>query len=161
MLVGEAPSSTDDATGLPYTGPAGDLLDDLLIEAGTTRDAVWITNLLRCFEGRERDGRHENQPARTSEIRACARWLNLEIQYVKPKVIVALGAPAARALIDPDFKLTDGRGTPHARPDGIQVIATTQPAYVMRLRNIVDQETAEAERLHLIADIKIAIEAAR
>lgn len=161
MLVGEAPSSTDDATGIPYSGPAGDVLDELLIEAGASREEVWITNLLRCYEGRERDGRPENQPARTSEIRACVRWLNLEIQYVSPRVIVAIGAPAARALISPDFRLTEQRGAIHTRPDGIKVIATTQPAYVMRLRNLADQETADTERARLLDDLRRAVAAAR
>lgn len=160
MIVGEAPSSTDDSTGLPYTGPAGDVLDELLIEAGTNRESVWITNLLRCFEGRQRDGRPENQPARASEIRACSRWLNLEIQYVKPTVIVAMGSPAARALISPDFKLTDQRGAIHRRPDGIQVIATTQPAYVMRLVNLVNQEAAELERAKVVMDLSMAVRTA-
>ncbi|MEZ4523390.1 MAG: uracil-DNA glycosylase [Thermomicrobiales bacterium] len=161
MIVGEAPSSTDDSTGQPYTGPAGDVLDELLVEAGTARDSVWITNLLRCFEGRERDGRLENQPARTTEIRACSRWLNLEIQYVRPSVIIAVGSPAARALISDDFKLTAQRGTIHRRPDGIQVIATTQPAYVMRLVNLVDREAAELERSRVVADLTKAVELAR
>lgn len=161
MLVGEAPSSTDDATGIPYSGPAGDVLDELLIEAGVSREEVWITNLLRCYEGRERDGRPENQPARTSEIRACVRWLNLEIQYVSPRVIVAVGAPAARALISPDFRLTEQRGAIHTRPDGIKVIATTQPAYVMRLRNLADQDTADTERARLLDDLRRAVAAAR
>jgi uracil-DNA glycosylase len=156
MLVGEAPSSTDDSTGLPYTGPAGDLLDDLLVEAGTSREAVWITNLLRCFEGRSRDGRVENQPARTTEIRACARWLNLEIQYIKPTVIVAMGSPAARALISPEFKLTEQRGQTHRRSDGVVVIATSQPAYVMRLVNLVDRETSDRERALIVADLTLA-----
>ncbi len=160
MIVGEAPSATDDSTGLPYTGPAGEVLDELLAEAGTQRDAVWITNLLRCFEGRRRDGRLENQPARTSEIRACSRWLNLEIQYVKPRVIVAMGSPAAHALISPEFKLTEQRGTAHRRSDGTQVIATTQPAYVMRLVNLADRETAERERERLVADLQRAVELA-
>lgn len=158
MIVGEAPSSTDDSTGLPYTGPAGDVLDGMLAEAGTSRDDIWITNLLRCFEGRRRDGRLENQPARTTEIRACSRWLNLEIQYVKPRVIVAMGSPAARALISPDFKLTEERGTVHRRSDGIQIIATTQPAYVMRLVNLVDRDAADRERELLVADLSRAVE---
>lgn len=160
MIVGEAPSSTDDATGLPYTGPAGDVLDELLAEAGTNRDALWITNLLRCFESRRRDGRLENQPARTGEIRACSRWLNLEIQYVRPRVIVAMGSPAAKALIAPDFRLTEQRGASHTRPDGIKVIATTQPAYVMRLVNLVDRDAAERERAAVVADLTLAVELA-
>ena len=159
MIVGEAPSATDDQTGQPYTGPAGDLLDTLLGEAGINREDVWITNLLRCFQGRQRGGRLENQPARITEIRACSRWLNLEIQYVQPSVLIALGSPAAKALIAKDFKLTENRGSIHHRPDGIRVVATTQPAYVMRLVEIVDQVTADAERARLVSDLVVAREA--
>ena len=157
MLVGEAPSATDDSTGLPYTGPAGDYLDTLLADAGTSRDSVWITNLLRCFEGRRRGGRVENQPARVTEIRACSRWLNLEIQYVAPKVIVAIGSPAGQALISPDFKLTEQRGEVFKRSDGISIVATTQPAYAMRLVNLVDAEAAERERAKILDDLSRAI----
>lgn len=157
MLVGEAPSSTDDSTGLPFTGPAGDLLDELLEEAGTSRDEVWITNLLRCFEGRRRDGRIENQPARQGEIRACKRWLDLEIQYVNPRVILAVGAPAAKTLIAPDFKLTEQRGVLIQRADGRTAIATIQPAYVMRLRSLVDDAASNAARKEFVADISAAV----
>jgi DNA polymerase len=160
MLVGEAPSATDDSTGLPFTGPAGDMLDDLLIEAGTSRDEIWITNLLRCFEGRRRDGRIENQPARQREIQACKRWLDLEIQYVDPKVILAVGAPAAKALIAPDFKLTEQRGQPVQRPDGRTAIATIQPAYVMRLRTLVDEAAEAAAREQLVDDLRLAVRTA-
>lgn len=160
MIVGEAPSATDDSTGLPYTGPAGDLLDELLNEAGSARDEIWITNLVRCYEGRERSGRFENQPARVTEIRACSHWLNLEIQYIKPRVIVAMGSPAAHVLIASDFKLSEDRGSIHRRSDGIQVIATAQPAYAMRLRTLVDANAANAERKRLVADLSLAVQLA-
>jgi DNA polymerase len=160
MLVGESPSATDDSTGLPFTGPAGDLLDELLEEAGISRDEIWITNLLRCFESRQRDGRVENQPARQGEIRACKRWLDLEVQYVDPRVILAVGAPAAKALIAADFKLTEQRGVPVQRADGRIAIATLQPAYVMRLRSLVDESTEAAAREHLVADLRLAVRTA-
>ncbi len=157
MLVGEAPSSSDDVSGIPYSGPAGDLLDELLAEAGTTREQIWITNLLRCFEGRERGGQVENQPARLTEIRACSRWLNLEIQYVDPAVILAIGAPAARALIGSDFRLTERRGKPVTRPDGRTVVATLQPAYVMRIGSIVDDVARVESRALVLADLTLAL----
>lgn len=157
MLVGEAPSGTDDSTGKPFTGPAGKLLDELLGEAGVERDEIWITNLVRCFAGRVRDGRPENRPVRAGEVSACRQWLDLEIQYVNPRVIVAVGAPAAHALISRDVKLTEERGRFFTRPDGRLAMATIQPAYVMRLRNLVDQAAYDTAREQLAADLKVAI----
>lgn len=160
MLIGEAPSSTDDRTGEPFTGPAGDLLDDLLREAGTDREDVWITNLVRCFAGRERDGRAENRPVRARELDACRVWLHLEIQYVNPTVIVAVGAPAARELIGADVKLADQRGRWFERSDGRSVIATYQPAYVMRLASIEDTGSQDRARSLVVTDLRAAVERA-
>lgn len=157
MLVGEAPSGTDDSTGKPFTGPAGKLLDELLGEAGVERGDIWITNLVRCFAGRVRDGRPENRPVRAGELAACRQWLDLEIQYVNPRLILAVGAPAAHTLISRDFRLTEERGTFITRPDGRLAMATIQPAYVMRLRNLIDQEAYDTAREQLAADLKLAI----
>src|SRR3954452_18560533 len=82
MLIGEAPSATDDDTGKPFTGPAGRLLDKIFEEIGIHRRDVWITNLVRCFDGALKDGRMENRPAKVSEIKACAMWRDIEIRYV-------------------------------------------------------------------------------
>src|SRR4029078_8205494 len=71
-LIGEAPSATDDDTGKPFTGPAGKLLDTIFAEVGIHRRDVWITNLVRCFDGALKDGRMENRPAKVREIKACA-----------------------------------------------------------------------------------------
>ena len=158
MLVGEAPSSTDDDTGKPFTGPAGRLLDDVLIEAGISRQDIWITNLTRCFAGRERNGRTENRPASAREISACRTWMDIELQLVNPRVILAIGAPPARELIGRDFRLLEERGQVYTRPDGRLVIATLQPAYVMRLVGLVDRETSDAARALLAADVKLAVE---
>jgi len=160
MLVGEAPSSTDDATGKPFTGPAGRLLDDVLAEHGLHRRDLWITNLVRCFAGRMRDGRVENRPAKVGEIKACAQWLELEIRMVDPKVLLAIGAPAAKALIAKDFKLQEQRGQLSERADGRLAIATLQPAYVMRLRNLVDRQAYLDARELLSTDIALAASAA-
>lgn len=157
MLIGEAPSSTDDATGKPFTGPAGKLLDAVLDEAGIDRHSIWITNLVRCFAGRERDGRVENRPARVGEINACRRWLDLEIKFVNPRAILAIGAPAARFLINRDFQLREQRGVTVERPDGRRALATIQPAYVMRLRNLVDEAAYRDARQQLASDVRLAV----
>jgi DNA polymerase len=159
MLVGEAPSPTDNTTGKPYTGPAGKFLDQLLDEIGIHRRDLWITNLVRCFDGTSRNGRIENRPVRAGEARACRTWLDLEIRYVNPKVILAIGAPAARYLIGADFRLQDQHGQLVSLSDGRQAVATIQPAYVMRLASINPDAQAGA-RAQLLDDMRIAAQAA-
>lgn len=156
MLVAEAPSSTDDDTGKPFTGPAGRLLDRLFTEVGIERGDLWITNLTRCFAGRERNGRIENRPAAAREIDACAIWMDLEIRYVNPRVILVIGAPPAKRLIDRNFRLQDQRGSVFERSDGRLVIATVQPAYVMRLTSLVDKAASDIAREQLLGDIRLA-----
>jgi uracil-DNA glycosylase len=155
MLVGEAPSPTDDKTGKPFTGPAGKLLDQLLDEAGLHRRDLWITNLVRCFDGALKNGRMENRPVRAGEAKACRTWLDLELRYVNPKVILAIGAPAARHLIGPDFRLQEQHGQLIPLANGRLVIATIQPAYVMRLATI-NPDAQAAARAQVVSDICIA-----
>lgn len=160
MLVGEAPSATDDDTGKPFTGPAGRLLDELLAEHGLHRRQLWITNLVRCYAGRLRDGRQENRPVKAGELSACAVWLEQELRFVNPRVILAVGAPAAKSLIAKDFKLQERRGELIKRLDGRLAIATVQPAYVMRLRNLVDRQAYLDARALLSSDIALAARSA-
>ncbi|HUG16508.1 MAG TPA: uracil-DNA glycosylase [Thermomicrobiales bacterium] len=155
MLIGESPSATDDSTGKPFTGPAGRLLDALLSELGLHLRDIWITNLVRCHAGAIKAGRIENLPPRVGEIRACETWLDLELRYVDPTVILAVGAPAARRLIDPAFKLKEQRGVESVRVDGRIAIATIQPAYVMRLATI-DPGAQLAARDDLLSDLRLA-----
>lgn len=159
MLVGEAPSPTDDSTGKPFTGPAGKLLDRILDELGLRRGDLWITNLVRCFDGSLKNGRIENRPVRAGEAKACRTWLDLEIRYVDPKVILAIGAPAARHIIGSDFRLQDQHGQLISLADGRQTIATIQPAYVMRLGTI-NPDAQAAARAQLVDDIRVAAKAA-
>jgi DNA polymerase len=159
MLVGEAPSATDDNTGLPFTGPAGKLLDTIFDEVGIHRRDVWITNLVRCFDGALKAGRMENRPASAREITACRTWLDLELRYVNPRVVLAVGAPAAKRLIGPDFRLREQHGRIFALPDERLAVATTQPAYVMRLRTI-DPDAHPRARQQLVDDVRVAATAA-
>ena len=155
MLVGEAPSSTDDQTGKPFTGPAGKLLDRLFEEIGVQRRDVWITNLTRCYAGVMRNGRAENRPVKAGEIKACRTWMDLEISYVNPKVLLAVGAPAAKQLIGPEFRLKEQHGEFFERADGRLVTATVQPAYVMRLLSIAP-EAYDFARASLVVDLQLA-----
>lgn len=159
MLVGEAPSPTDNSTGKPFTGPAGKLLDRLLDEIGLHRRDRWITNLVRCFDGSLKNGRMENRPVRAGEVEACRTWLDLERRYVNPKVILAVGAPAARHIIGPDFRLHEQHGQLVTLANGQLAVATIQPAYVMRLATI-NPDVQAAARAQIIADIRVAANAA-
>jgi DNA polymerase len=159
MLVGEAPSPTDNSTGKPFTGPAGKLLDQMLDELGLHRRDLWITNLVRCFDGSLKNGRIENRPVRAGEAQACRTWLDLELRYVNPKVVLAIGAPAARYIIGRDFRLQEQHGQLVPLPDGRTAVATIQPAYVMRLATINPDAQADA-RAQLVNDIRIAARAA-
>jgi uracil-DNA glycosylase len=159
MLVGEAPSPTDNATGKPFTGPAGKLLDQVLDELGLHRRDLWITNLVRCFDGNLKNGRMENRPVRAGEAQACRTWLDLELRYVNPTVVLAIGAPAARYVIGRDFRLQEQHGRLVPLPDGRTAVATIQPAYVMRLATINPDAQAGA-RAQLVNDIRIAAHAA-
>ncbi len=159
MLVGEAPSSTDDSTGKPFTGPAGRLLDQIFGEIGLHCRDIWITNLVRCFDGKVKNGRMENRPVRAGEAKACRAWLDLELRFVDPTVILAIGAPAARHIIGPDFLLKEQHGQLLPLGNNRLGIATIQPAYVMRLATI-DPGSQAAVRHQLVNDIRIAAEAA-
>jgi DNA polymerase len=122
MLVGEGPGENEDATGLPFVGRAGKLLDDILAAVN-----------LKCRAAVEEGGRMKNRQPRTGEIRACNPYLAAQIEAVKPEVILCLGGPAAKTLIDKDFRITKDRGKWYEF-DGAKAMATFHPAYVLRQR---------------------------
>src|SRR3954447_5811732 len=114
MLVGEQPGDREDVAGEPFVGPAGQLLDRALVEAGIDRETVYITNMVKHFKwkrtgytpGRRRPQDKPNQ----YEVSACRPWLEAEIANVKPKIVVCLGATAAQGLLGDDFRVTKQRG---------------------------------------------------
>ena len=134
MLVGEGPGENEDATGLPFVGRAGKLLDDILAAVDLTRDNVYLTNTVKCRAAVEEGGRMKNRQPKTSEIRACNPYLQGQMEAVKPKIILCLGGPAAKTLIDKDFKITKDRGKWYDLEGGAKAMATFHPAYVLRQR---------------------------
>ena len=142
MLVGEGPGENEDATGLPFVGRAGKLLDDILAAVDLTRDKVYLTNTVKCRAAVEEGGRMKNRQPKTSEIRACNPYLQGQMEAVKPKVILCLGGPAAKTIIDKDFRITKDRGRWHDLEGGIKAMATFHPAYVLRQRG-GDLQTAK------------------
>jgi DNA polymerase len=106
MLVGEQPGDQEDLAGHPFVGPAGKLLDKALGEAGIDRAKVYVTNVVKHFKWEPRGKRRIHKKPSASEIAACRPWLDTEIELVKPRAIVCLGATAAQALLGKPFKVT-------------------------------------------------------
>ncbi|MGF1473721.1 MAG: uracil-DNA glycosylase family protein [Rubrobacteraceae bacterium] len=131
MLVGEGPGENEDATGLPFVGRAGKLLDDILAAVNLTRDQVYITNIVKCRPTLEEGGRTRNRQPKTGEINACNPYLQAQIEAIKPDIILCLGGPASKTLIDKGFRITKDRGKWYDL-DGVKAMATFHPAYILR-----------------------------
>ena len=134
MLVGEGPGENEDATGLPFVGRAGKLLDDILAAVDLTRQDVYLTNIVKCRAAVEEGGRMKNRQPRTGEIRACNIYLQGQTEAIRPKIILCLGGPAAKTVIDKDFRITKDRGRRYEVDGGVKAMATFHPAYVLRQR---------------------------
>src|SRR3712207_7752845 len=117
MLVGEGPGENEDATGLPFVGRAGKLLDDILAAVDLTRQDVYLTNIVKCRAAVEEGGRMKNRQPRTGEVRACNIYLQGQMEAIRPKIILCLGGPAAKTVIDKDFRITKDRGRWYERSE--------------------------------------------
>src|SRR5919107_2682340 len=151
MLVGEQPGDLEDRAGHPFVGPAGKLLDTALVEAGIDRSKVYVTNSVKHFKFVviER-GRRLHKKPNAAEIRACNPWLQEEIRLLKPRVIVALGATAAQALLGKQFRVTQDRGRPMASEKAEAVFATVHPSAVLR----APPDAREEARREFFDDLK-------
>jgi uracil-DNA glycosylase family protein len=152
MLVGEQPGDEEDKKGLPFVGPAGRLLDRALEAAGVERAHLYVTNAVKHFKWQLRGKRRLHKTPAQREIDACHQWLKGEIQAVRPHVIVALGATAAKALIGPQFKVSVDRGRFVESPLARYVFATFHPSALLRLR---EEEEKEAALEQLVKDLKL------
>ena len=152
MLVGEQPGDEEDKKGLPYVGPAGRLLDRALEAAGVERGHLYVTNAVKHFKWQPRGKRRLHKTPAQREIDACHQWLEREVQTVKPHVIVALGATAAKAVIGPHFKVSVQRGQFVDSALAPHVFATFHPSALLRLR---EEEEKEAAFKQLVGDLKL------
>ena len=152
MLVGEQPGDEEDKKGLPFVGPAGRLLDRALEAAGVDRQHLYVTNAVKHFKWQLRGKRRLHKTPAQREIDACHQWLEGEIRTVKPHVIVALGATAAKAIIGPQFKVSVQRGQFVESPLAPYVFATFHPSALLRLQ---EEEEKEAAFAQLVKDLKL------
>ena len=152
MFVGEQPGDQEDQQGRPFVGPAGRLLDKALEEAGIDRQAVYVTNAVKHFKFTPQGKRRIHKKPNAEEVRACHPWLEAEIAVVKPKIVAAMGATAAQALLGPKFKVTKDRGT-FVGSDPM-ITATVHPSSILRAPDEDarhEQMTAFVDDLRLIA----------
>jgi uracil-DNA glycosylase family protein len=152
MLVGEQPGDEEDKKGLPFVGPAGRLLDRALEAADVNREHLYVTNAVKHFKWQLRGKRRLHKTPAQREIDACHQWLEAEVKSIKPRVIVALGATAAKAIIGPQFKVSVQRGQFVESPLAPHVFATFHPSALLRLR---EDEEREAAFKQLVKDLKL------
>lgn len=153
MLVGEQPGDQEDREGHPFVGPAGRILDAALEEAGIDRRRLFVTNAVKHFKWEPRGKRRLHKTPAQREIDACYQWLEGEIAAVKPALIVALGATAAKALLGPRFRITQQRGQIQSREGLPDVIATYHPSFLLRVK---DRPGGEEIHRQFVDDLRTA-----
>ena len=153
MLVGEQPGHEEDIEGRPFVGPAGRLLDDALAAAGIDRDDAYVTNTVKHFKWTPRGRMRLHQKPNRTEVVSCLPWLQQEIELIRPRVLMPLGATAGQALLGTDFRVTHDRGRRYESDLVPTIIPTIHPSAILRAAN--DRDRAfEA----LVNDLAIAAE---
>ncbi len=158
MFVGEQPGDKEDVTGKPFVGPAGALLDKALAEAGIDRTRVYVTNAVKHFKWEPRGKRRIHKKPNAKEIAACRPWLDAEIEVVRPRVVVCLGATAAQSLLGRDFRVTQRRGEMIAGERVPFFLATVHPSSILRAP---DDRTRHEEYAKFVSDLRKVAEVLR
>ena len=153
MLVGEQPGDKEDLAGEPFVGPAGRILDQALAEAGIARSETFVTNAVKHFKHEQRGKRRLHKRPNAYEIERCKWWLERERALLRPELIVALGATAARSLTGRVSTIGKVRGQALALSDGTKLIVTIHPSALLRIREDADKR---AEYARLVRDLKFA-----
>jgi len=153
MLIGEQPGDQEDLQGKPFVGPAGRLLEKALDEAGIDRRRVYVTNAVKHFRWTRRGKRRLHEKPNAGQVRACRPWLEAEIEVVRPRMLVLLGATAAQSVMGPAFSVSNQRGEVLESPFGIPVVATVHPSSILRA---TDDESRDAAMASFIKDLLVA-----
>jgi DNA polymerase len=151
LFVGEQPGDQEDLAGRPFVGPAGQLFDAALEEAGIDRTATYVTNAVKHFKFVARGKKRIHAKPDTSEIDACRWWIEQERALIRPPLTVALGATAARSLIGKTVTIGKVRGSPLTLADGSECWVTVHPSFLLRLP---DADTRRAERQRFVDDLR-------
>ena len=150
LFVGEQPGDKEDLAGHPFVGPAGQVLNKALREAGIERDKAYVTNAVKHFKYEPRGKFRLHKTPETKEIAACRYWLDVEKSLLEPKIIVALGASAGKALLGRTVRIGAERGKPIPQGNEAPVFVTVHPSYLLRLP---DQEAKDREYARFVEDL--------
>jgi uracil-DNA glycosylase len=153
MLVGEQPGDKEDLAGKPFVGPAGQVLDRALEQAGIEREKVYVTNAVKHFKFVPRGKIRLHQKPNTSEIKACRPWYERELAAIKPELVVAMGATAAQCLFGKITPINKNRGRLIDLTNGIKALVTVHPSYLLRLP---DPDAKAQEYARFVDDLKMA-----
>ena len=151
MIVGEQPGEEEDRAGSPFVGPAGQLLDDALKQAGLKRNACYLTNVVKHFKFRRLGKRRLHVRPGVREIRACRPWLDAELTMIDPQVVVCLGVTATKAMLGPGVRLEQVRGIIHEGFEGKHIVASWHPAAILRA---ADEESYRQRYEQLVSDLQ-------
>jgi DNA polymerase len=155
IFVGEQPGDQEDLAGRPFVGPAGQMFDRALREAGINRDRVYVTNAVKHFKYEPRGKRRIHKKPNNQEIEHCGWWLDQEIALIRPELVVALGASAARALTGRDVTISRERGQLLTLRNGSRGLITVHPSFLLRLPDAAAQAK---EYARLVADLGIVLQ---
>lgn len=150
VMVGEQPGDREDVEGRPFVGPAGRVLDDAMREAGIDRSAVYLTNAVKHFRFEQRGKRRIHKTPAGRQVTACMPWFWAELDALSPRVVVLLGAVAAKAVMGADFRVSRQHGTTLPGPGETTVLATAHPSSVLRAGDQRERRMAE-----LVADLAV------
>jgi probable DNA metabolism protein len=150
LFVGEQPGDQEDVIGRPFVGPAGQMMDRAMEEAGIDRRAVYVTNAVKHFKFTPRGKRRIHQTPEAPEIKACAFWLDVERTRLRPDLTVLMGATAARAVLGRQVTISRERGRPFNLPDGRAVFVTVHPSFLLR---VPDPEAKAREYAAFVRDL--------
>ena len=150
MLVGEQPGNSEDLEGRPFVGPAGQILDQALHAAGIDREDVYITNAVKHFKNEPRGKRRLHKKPNTGEVEACRWWLDQELELVRPRLTVALGATAAAALLRRPVTITRTRGRVIEEP-ALKLWVTVHPSFLLRQSS---ERARQREFMRFVKDLE-------
>jgi uracil-DNA glycosylase family protein len=154
MFVGEQPGDREDRDGHPFVGPAGQLLNKALAEAGVDREHVYVTNAVKHFKFEPRGKRRLHKRPNAGEIKICRRWLFDEIDAIGPQLIVALGATAAQSLAGRAIPVQANRGKILDGTNGLRIFMTIHPSALLRLRDEQEKRSGYASFVNDLRSIQ-------